>query len=539
MESYDYVATGIRDYLPNEINYERDLALSSDVLRREYVEINPPQSTVQGISSSSIGNVTEIKLSDPSRWVDTSTLCLTFDVGNIVVPAAPADYTMYANYCVLDGAYAVLSRLNVSVGGVNLSTMNELNKHMNAKYLNGAMTSHLPNDALLLNPGCAKLCPIVQSPTTLPFSPALYATLSNSPANFSMTPAPSAKAGTDVMGFPTSVSGITAAIGTSGYGYENSFQPSSARRTVTIKLGDICPFFTQMRYLPLFLLKDVIFSIYYASPQQAFCTDLFLQITDNSAAGVAQNIISYDVTNIKLVCDLITCSDVLNNRYRMMAASPEGIILPFDDYAVQNATYPHQKSARQLQCNLSTANLKSILFYQQSGTTAKAQNGWCNSNFHYLGINGFQMKVNNNNIPSNPLNRATDIMLYNSRSRGTVGNELSNFVCNNPYIAHAMECAPNATTLASSLPATFVSFFVYSNFEKIINENSEILRNGMNLKDASSTVTIQWNENSDGGAIPTAIRTAVLGADGGSYSAYALMEYQRSLILKNGMIELI
>lgn len=534
--SYDYVATGIRDYLPNELDLERDLLLSSEVLRREYVEINPPLNSAPNISSSSIGNNIECKLSDSSRWVDTSTLCVVFDVGNIVMPtaAAGAGITQNCNICMLDGPYAVLTRMNVSVGGQNLSSINELNKHMSAKWLNSAMASHVMQESQLYNPGCAKLLPILQEPTAFQLSPAIYTGLSNSLANFPVAPAGNANT-RDAMGCLTGETDITAAMVTAGYGYQNSFEPNPATKTVSIKIGDICPFFQQMRYLPLYLLKDVIFSFYFASPQQAFMCDVG-SVTTAGGAFAGQNITSYDITNFKMVCDLITCSDVLNNRYKMLAMSEEGIILPFDDVAVQSASYNFAKTARQFQCQLSTANLKSLLFYQQSNLVAQAQNGWSNTNFHYLGVNTFQLSANNNNLPNNPLSRVGEIMLYNNRSRGVIGNELSEFVCNNPYISYGMENAINATALATSVPASFVAFFIYSNFEKIINENPEVLKNGLNLKDASSTITVKWNENN---YATNVIPVTVLGSATGSYTVYAQMVYQRSVVIKNGMVELI
>jgi hypothetical protein len=551
MQSYDYVATGIRDYLPMEVDLERDLMLTSEVLRREYVEINPPQNSVNGISSSSIGNVTEIKLSDPSRWLDTSTLVLQMDVGNVVAPSPAAGNSLYANVCQLDGPCAMFNRMNVSIGGVNLSTVNDLNKHMAARWLNSAMASHVMQEAQLYNPGCTKLVPILQSPASYQNSPTLYGALANSAGNISIvtasagstvvanasTTAAAAKYGLDCMGFPTNNTGVTSAMIAAGYGYENSFEPSPTRVSVTIKLSDICPFFQQMRYLPLFLLKDVIFSFYYSSPDQCFMTDLFSAVTADGSSPTPVSISSYDVTNIKLACDLITCSDVLNNRYRMLAASEDGIILPFDDIAVQSQSFAYAGTDRQFQCQLSTANLKSVLFYQQSTKASSASNSWCNTNFHYLGVNKFQLQINNNNLPTNPLNRVTDIMTYNNRSRGVLGNELSQFVCNNPWIAYGMECAPLEGAITSSIPATFVSFLLFSSLEKVINENPEILRNGYNLKDASSTITIKWSENTTAGVAGT-IQGAILKTDK-MYTVYAQMAYQRTIILKNGMIELI
>jgi hypothetical protein len=568
MQSYQFETTGIQNYLPNELSWERDLLLSQEVLRREYVEIMPPLNKAENISSSNLGSTIEFKFSDPSRWLDTSTLCLIFDVGAITMPAsaAQAGQTQECNICMLDGPFAVISRMNVSVGGQSLSTMNELHKHLSAKYLNGAMASHVMQEAQLYNPGCAKFVPILEAPTQFQTAPQIYGKLANSLANFPTSVAHGANAAgaADAMGFVTAQSTSTAAMTVAGYGYQNSIEGSNAQKTVCIKIGDICPFFQQMRYVPLFLLKDIIFSFYFASPVQAFMCDV--GTVANAAADTGdplvgspptwvsgQNITSYSVLNCKMTCDLITCSDVLNNRYKMLAASDEGIIMPFDDVAVQSTTFnfTNTGTARQFQVQLSTANLKSLLFYQQSAETAQSQNGWGNTNFHYLGIQNFQLSANNNSLPVNPISRARELMLYNNRSRGVIGNELSEFVPNNPWIAHGMECAPlvptgttqalKASAAAGSIPASFVAFFVYTNFEKIINENPDVLKNGMDLKQANSTITIKWNENiypgagSPGAGIPVTL----LGSATGAYNVHAQMTYQRSLILRNGMIELI
>ncbi len=237
-----------------------------------------------------------------------------------------------------------------------------------------------------------------------------------------------------------------------------------------------------------------------------------------------------------MTCDLLTVSSELNASFRLMAESEEGIMIPFDDYSVHQNTYPFSGSARQLQAQLSAANVKSCLFYQQSNLVAGAQNAWSNSNFHYLGLNTFQIQAGNNMVPPQPLMTAEDILIYNSRSRGTIGNQLSSFVAQNPWVSHWSEVAPS--TLAG-LPSSFTGFFVYTNFENIINEDGDVIRNGLNLKDANSTLTIKWQENSDPGSTADAIQASVLGALGGQYTAYALLCYQRVCMIKRGVVEII
>lgn len=42
MDSLDFVQSSIVEYLPDEVDYSRPLALTNEVLRREYVEVLPP-----------------------------------------------------------------------------------------------------------------------------------------------------------------------------------------------------------------------------------------------------------------------------------------------------------------------------------------------------------------------------------------------------------------------------------------------------------------------------------------------------------------
>lgn len=550
MESLNYVSTGIQDVLPMQLDLSRDLALSSDIKRREYVEMYPPQRTNRGITSTNSGNTVEIKVSDSQRWVDTSTLCLMFDVTNVAAPGGVLAGTNFYKYnvCQLDGPFACLQRMNVSIGGQNLPSVNDLNKHMTARWLNKAMASHVIQDAQLLNPGCSKLVPILQNPINLQSAVNVYGALETAPSNFVVQNAVFGKTADiykDAYGCSTgnqAITSLTGTLRTSGYGYSTKGYANFGTQQVCIRIADICPFFEQARYLPLFLLKEMVFSFYFAGPNVAFMTDL-TQVTNAGGAndpdvrGDPIGLASYDVVNIKMVADLLTASDTLNNSYKMMAEGNDGIVLPFFDVALKSFTDGFGTSAEQMQCPLSTANLKSILWYQQSTGVSQNQAAWSNTNYFYNGISDFQVLVNNTNIPTNPLHSPSDIILFNARSKGVIGNELANFVTLNPYISHLME-AGISTSLDESLPIGFVAFMVYCNLEHIINESPEILRNGVNLKDASSQITIKWQQNTDT-AVPAPIQTAIRAGGAATFNAYALMEFQRVLQIKNGSLDII
>ena len=528
MENYDYQSETVVSYLPNEIDLTRAVKLSEDMLRREYVEIYPASRSVSNITGTSTSNTTEIKLSDPSRWIDTSTMYFSYQVS---VPQPAGGTGACGNFCVLDGPYANLARVNATVGGQSVTSgIQDINKVYNAKYLNEAMTSNYLSDGEILNPGLVHYNALLKNNNGPMTTEQLYTAMANSPYNMFVGGNGNTSAN-DALGFKSSIDGSVVGVEANGWGYHNVNDSTQGTQQVNIKLGDIVPLFSQMRYIPLFLLKDIVLQFYWASPVTSFCSDYNL-------GGTSQNIPSYNVSGIKLVCDLISTSDVLTNAYRQKALSPEGILLPYDDYAVQSTTLTNYAgSQRSFQANLTTNNLKSALMFQQSNKVANAQNAFSNSNFFYLGTNNINFMINNSNIPSNPLNTVSDIVLYNNRSRGVLGNQLSNFVANNKYICYANECAPTATPADTDVNASFVSFMVYSNFEKVINENPEVISNGVSLKDGNSTLTVKWNENNDVSTIPSAIRTCVVGANG--YTVRLLMSYQRVLALRNGMIDLV
>lgn len=554
MESLNYVATGIQDVLPMQLDLSRDLALSSDITRRESVELYPPNRSNEGITSTNSGNTVEIKMSDSQRWVDTSTICLMFDVTNIQAPTAALAATNFYKYnvCQLDGPFACLQRMNVSIGGKTVSSPADLNKHMTARWLNKAMASHVIQDAQILNPGCAKLVPILQNPITLQAAKDVYETLSVAPSNFKIQNASFAKTDDILKDAHGCFTGnnpsttLSAAFVNAGYGHSNAAYPDFGTQQVCIRLADVCPIFEQARFLPLFLLKDIIFSYYFAGPKTAFMTDL-AQVTNASTDTVAApdvfvsniDLYSYDVVNIKMVADLLTVSDQLNNSYRMMAASSEGLMIPFFDVQVKTATVKFGASAEQMQAQLSTANLKSVLWYRQATGISQNQAAWSNSNFFYNGVSDLQLLCNNSNIPANPLHSPSDIILYNARSKGVIGNELANFVVANPYINHLMEAGLVAGAEASSLPIGFVAWMFYCNVERVINENPEILRNGENLKGASGQITVKWQDNTEAGGAGAAIQAALSVGTSGTYNAYALMEFQRVLEIKNSFIDIL
>ena len=537
MDSLDFVQSSIVEYLPDEVDYSRPLALTNEVLRREYVEILPPNSKVGTISGSSLSNVVEIKLSDSGRWLDTDTATVSFSVGNIVLnaPSGGTTPTNCANFICLDGPTACITRVAVSVGGVNLGNINDFNKHSTAKWINNALADNVASDALTLNGGLLKWVSLAD-PSNPPTSANWYGSLGSSPKSFTSTAVPNAKC-QDGLGFLTPIQ-VNTPFTKQGCSYYNSFEKDQTSQRITIKLGDLCPFFKQARYLPLFLMKDVIIQIFFAPPQTAFCTDLCSIDTSGAGTFKSLNTISaYDVSSIKLSCDLVTCSDSLNNAYKMRALSEEGIMLPFDDVAVQQTKYSYSGTSRQMQCNLSTNNLKSILFYLQSSTVSSSQNCWSNSNFNYYGIQNFQLNINNNNQPANPLMSINDIQGYNLRSKGVVGNSLSNQLAQNYWIAYGAECSPNSDAVTvDDINAGAVSFMIYANLEKVINENPNIISNGVNLRDASSTITIKYSENSDAtGGTVWGRKLTMLGSD---YNAYCQMTYQRALVLKNGVVEI-
>ena len=335
MESYSYESQSIVDYIPGELDLSAQLRLSSDVLRREQVDIAPAAPSIHGISQITTSNVVDITIADPARWIDPSTTYLKFDVGNIRVPAPPTGTTANANFCVLDGPFANINKINVALGGgvAPVFNMNDVNKVMNARYTNQAMEKAYVTDGQLLNPGCSKYVPIIGNTFEVPTSKDYYSNLASMPGNFTMVSGSSAIGGAvtpndtllDGLGFMT---GEPQANLNQYYGYKNSYEPGQSTHTVSIKLGDLVPFFSTNKYLPLFLFNSIKISIWFAPPSTAFCSD-YSTINTASSDVTPGTIYSYDVDNIRIVTDLITCSDVLNNAFRMRANSEDGIVIPF------------------------------------------------------------------------------------------------------------------------------------------------------------------------------------------------------------------
>ena len=270
----------------------------------------------------------------------------------------------------------------------------------------------------------------------------------------------------------------------------------------------------------------------------AFWSDSALLPVAPATVNTVVPLVDYKLSDIKLCCDMITCSDSLNNAYKMKAMGEDGINIVFDDWTVQSsgAVAFSANSAHQMQVNLSSSCVKSLLFYCQ-GSVETNQNAWSNSHFPYLGIQQFQTMLNNQNVPPNPLSSATDIMLYNNRGRGVIGNELSQFVANSPFVAGRAECS---LTAGAGIPTCLTAFMIYNNYEKIINENPNILKNGVDLKSGSSTITIKWTDNSDGASASAAACVApAIGGATGNYTAYAQCAYQRLLTISNGQVDIV
>jgi hypothetical protein len=524
------------DYLPGEVDWSRPIKLSSDIKRRDWTQVFPPNTSVTGINGASMSATTEIKLQDNSRFMDTATWNLEFSIGNIVLPACSA------NFVCCDGPYAPLARVNVSIGGVNISTgVMDLNKHLNARYLNQVNAQQYINDANTLNPGNSKLLSVLNS-TSVPQTKPFYSSLADSPGNLinPYNQVAGGNAATDITsaalkdayGFLTSIPTATTILANNAnyYGYNNVDNQDRTTQFFSIPLGEICPFFgAEGRYLPLFLFQNVIIQIYWASPQTCFVSDASV-----AASGVIVNVASYDVKNIKLSGDLITASESLVNGYKLKASSEDGIILPYNDFLVQNGTFTSAGSARNFQCNLSTQNLKSVLVYQQPVDQQNKQNYFSNSNFIYNGIRGLQMVVNNQNVPSNPLNTSTEIQVFNARSRGTIGNQLSGCVAANKWVSGKCECIPTAAgALATDIPAAITSWFFYNSMENVINESVEVTGNGQDLKSHNSVMNIRWQEDT-----PNTKMTAILTASQ-NYNLYSQMTFLRALVIRLGNVELV
>jgi len=537
MESYNYQNETVIDYLPNKVDLNEQLAISSDIKSRRYVEIYPPNQSLSGINATSMNNVSVFKISSPSEWMDCMNANLVATVNGVTLPASTK-----VNGVLLDGKYALINRVQCTVGGVEVCpSVSQFSTHRNAKYLNEAFVENYLNDATLLNGGNAKLASVLTK-STVPTGESLYGDLVASPFNMVSSDANATALSVDAYGVLTK----TYAAMPAGFGYQNKSIQNTSTQTITIPLGDLVSLFGIDKYFPLFAVGEVVLTISWNSPVVAFWSDCCALNAAGTAYSAPAPIASYGISDIKLTCDLLTCSDALNNAYKMKALSDEGINLVFDDWIVGSSNpmqFAGNGARRQMKVDLSTSSLKSILFYVQ-GQNENAQNAWSNSHFPYLGVQSFQCMVNNVNYPPNPLSNCTDIVLYNNRGRGVINNQLSQFVANNPYVLGRAECNVTGTpsTGAGAVgtdPATCVTaFMIYNNFERILNENPQLLKNGVDLKSGTSSVTINWNENNDPATQGPIVKGA-LGSANGQYTAYALCTYQRLFSISRGKCDIV
>ena len=544
-----YVSKTILNVLPSEVDLTKEIKFSSYVTRREYVEVFPVTQPPAAYNSSNLGTSVRIQLADPGRWLDKRSATLQLDIGSLVLPVGSS-----ANFAVLDGPCSMISRCNVFVGGqqINSGTINNLNKVAAAIQMNEGSIASYCSDESSLTGGNSRLLSVFQN-TDTPTAEVLYQSVSDSPYNFingasNLGVAPNFTG--DALGFAVAkpVKSATGAAAQGYYGYSNSLSVSAGKQTVSIPLSVLHPFFDSFEMLPLYLCKEIVIELFFANPQTTFVSDvcataasgtLPVAATTNGVLAPSIAITSYAVANIKVCCDLVTCSAELDDQYKLRAASSEGLIIPYDDYYVSSKaqTFTAAGSVNH-QAVLSTNNLKSMLFFRQSDKVATAQNGWSNTNYMYLGIQNYTTTVNNNNIPQNPLSTASSILAYNMRSRGAIHNQLSNCIANNPYVFGKAETIPTAsiqepTAWAGDIPASLTSFMIYNNYQKI-HEDIDV-GNGISLSTAGSMLTVKYSE--DSGTAATDKATAIIGA-GGNYNLYMVMCYGKALIFADGTIQI-
>jgi hypothetical protein len=221
--------------------------------------------------------------------------------------------------------------------------------------------------------------------------------------------------------------------------------------------------------------------------------------------------------------------------YRLKASSSEGLIIPYDDYAISTKGVTWGSGAPvNHQAILSTNNLKSMIMFRQSDMVASQQNGWSNSSYLYLGIQNYLTTINNNNIPANPLSSPQAILNYNMKNRSSLGNQLSNCIANNPFVFYRSECISDGG-VATDVPSAICSFMIYNNYEKI-NEDIDV-GNGLSLNTAGSCLVMKYSEDSGPGVADEATlkSSALLGATK-TYTMYMLMTYGKALVLADGAI---
>lgn len=542
-----YVSKTILNVLPSELDLTKEIKFSSYVSRREYVEVFPVTQPPPAYDSSNLGTSVRVVLADPSRWLDKRSATLQLDIGSLILPANSA-----GRFAVLDGPCSMIARTNIYVSGqqINSGTINNLNKIAAAIQMNEGSIASYCSDESSLSGGNSRLLSVFQNMDT-PTARSLYQSVADSPYNFlndavGITGVPNFSG--DALGFAT-VAALKAATGDAGqgyYGYSNYNSVSAGKQTVSIPLSVLHPFFDSFEMLPLYLCKEIVIELFFANPQTTFvsdaCANNAIGVTPTNGAngvlGTPIAITSYAVTNIKVCCDLVTCSAELDDQYKLRAASSEGLIIPYDDYYVSSKSMTYTAAGNvNHQAVLSTNNLKSMLFFRQSDKVATAQNGWSNTNYMYLGIQNYTTTVNNNNIPQNPLSTASSILAYNMRSRGAIHNQLSNCIANNPYVFGKAETIATAVSqdplvYAADIPASLTSFMIFNNYQKI-HEDIDV-GNGISLSTAGSMLTVKYSE--DSGPIATAKANAIIGA-GGNYNIYMVMCYGKALIFADGTVQ--
>lgn len=568
-DSLNYESQTVVNVFPDAIDLSKEIKYSSYVKARQYTEIFPVTQPPAAYSAGNIGSSVRILLTDPARWLDKKSATLQMQIGGLVVPAASR-----GSYAILDGPISMISRCNVYVGGqqINSGTVNHLNKITAAVEMNkGSIATYCSDDSALTG-GCEKLRSVLLSGDT-PTTESFYHALANSPYNFlplkgadnNTITAPAYA--TDALGFITyDASRQASGNNVNGYGYSNSASVNSGSQVISIPLSLLHPFFDSYEMLPLFLTKEVVIELFFATPVETFVSDICsgpdaagtAPVAGPAPAGAAgvpgtkSTITSYSVTNLKLCCDLVNCADEVNDTYKMKAASSEGLMIMYDDYAVgqKPATWTNG-GPQQHQAILSTSNLKSMLFFRQSDLVASSQSGFSNTNYMYLGIQNFTCTINNTNMPPNPLSAPQSILAYNMRSRGAIHNQLSNCVANNPYVFYRAETIPTPSlapaagapsvgpdTLLLDLPASITSFMIYNNFEKI-HEDIQVA-NGVSLASAGSMLTVKFTEDVNVGPDNIAAKkaAAILGP-ALTYNMYAVMTYGKTLVFANGGIQVL
>jgi hypothetical protein len=221
---------------------------------------------------------------------------------------------------------------------INGGIINNLNKVACALQINnGSVASYLSDESALMG-GCEKLKYVLSNgsvPVTVPF----YQTIVDSPynllpsdtvANGGIAP-PTGNTLKDALGFLTS-KGVYLVLGLV-MDILIVIMQQKMIQTVSIPLSTLSPFFDATEMLPLFLCKEAVIELFFAPPAQTFCSSIAVVAT-----GVSSPVRSFTVSNLKVCYDLITCSDVLNDVYKLKASSSEGLIITYDDYAISTKT---------------------------------------------------------------------------------------------------------------------------------------------------------------------------------------------------------